>query len=152
MGAVNLALLLLIGSGMVAYRALPALEPAKENAAIAASFPVGTTEALITDPVAASRVLNFYDYGGYLVWKLYPVGGRVFIDGRVEVYGPQVFGDYLRVNYAQAGWQKVVLAYHPCSILLPTSHPLVSLLPAQGWRVKARDPVSTLFVGSCPGE
>lgn len=33
------------------------------------------------------RMINSYDFGGYLIWKLYPER-RVFIDGRNEVYLP----------------------------------------------------------------
>ena len=95
LGAINLALLLVVGGGMIAYRAVPNLRPATESAAIGAALPVQAIDALqrLGRPM---RVFNYYDYGGYLVWRLYPGGSRVFIDGRVEVYGSDVFSQYLR--------------------------------------------------------
>lgn len=137
---------------MIAYRALPNLQPAQQRSEIAASFPVQATAALqsISRPV---RVFNYYDYGGYLIWTMYPEGGRVFIDGRVEVYGPKVFADYLRVNYLADGWASVLHAARPDAIVIPSGHPLVSLLQQDpSWRQFHRDRIATVFtrVGFAP--
>lgn len=152
LGAVNLALLLVVGTGMIAYRALPSLRPASEARAIAAVLPVQATDALqrIGRPV---RVFNYYDYGGYLVWRLYSDGGRVFIDGRVEVYGSEVFSRYLRVSYMASGWQDVLLQSHPDAIVFPSAHPLVGILQQDPqWTMLSRDGVATVFtrVGFAP--
>ncbi|MEJ2745677.1 MAG: hypothetical protein P8123_08360, partial [bacterium] len=52
-------------------------------------------------------MFNSYGIGGYLIWRLYP-GERVFVDGRVEMYGtdflktymfywrPDVWNDYVK--------------------------------------------------------
>ena len=152
LGLANLALLLLAGGGMIAYRALPNLQPAHERSQIAASLPVEATAALQSfgRPL---RVFNYYDYGGYLIWSLYPDGGRVFIDGRVEVYGPKIFADYLRVNYLADGWAGVLAAARPDAIVIPSGHPLVRLLEQDpSWRQFHRDQVATVFtrVGFAP--
>ena len=102
---------------------------------------------------APLRVFNYYDYGGYLVWRLFPGGGRVFIDGRVEVYGPEVFSRYLRVSYLATGWQDVLVQSHPDAIVLPSGHPLVGILQQdQQWKLLSRDGVATVFarVGFAP--
>jgi hypothetical protein len=152
LGAINLALLIVVGTGMIAYRALPGLRPATETAAISAALPVQATDALqrLGRPV---RVFNYYDYGGYLVWRLYPDGSRVFIDGRVEVYGPEVFSQYLRVSYLAAGWEDVLVQSHPDAIVLPSGHPLVGILQQDAtWTLLSRDRVATVFtrVGFAP--
>jgi hypothetical protein len=152
LGAVNLALLIVIGAGMIAYRAAPNLRPATEAAAIHAALPVQATEALqrLGRPL---RVFNYYDYGGYLVWHLFPDGGRVFIDGRVEVYGSEVFSRYLRVSYLASGWQEVLRQSHPDAIVLPSGHPLVGILQQdQEWTLLSQDEVATVFtrVGFAP--
>src|SRR5438067_9272097 len=144
-GAVNLVLLIALGAGMVAYRALPNLEPGGQAQAIAQSLPVQATDALLSTgrPV---RVFNYYDHGGYLVWRLFPSGGRVFIDGRVEVYGSRVFADYLRVNYVGDGWPAVIERAKPDAIMLPNGHPLVRLLQQDAeWQQFTRDRLVTVF-------
>ena len=147
LGFVNLAILLVVGAGMIAYRAFPSVEPAHQAAAIAATFPVKTTDAVQRLGLGSSlRVFNYYDYGGYLLWRLYPSGGRVFIDGRVEVYGPQVFRDYLSINYSSNDWRTLLVRYDPNVILLPKGHPLVDVLRRdQSWHELAEDSVSVAF-------
>ena len=152
LGAINLALLLVVGAGMIAYRALPSLRPATESAAISAALPVRAVDTLqrLGRPV---RVFNYYDYGGYLVWRLFPGGSRVFIDGRVEVYGSDVFSRYLRVSYLALGWPQVLAQAQPDAILLPSGHPLVGILQKDTqWTVSSQDGVATLFtrVGFAP--
>ncbi len=146
LGAINLALLIVVGTGMIAYRAVPNLRPDAQTAAIRAALPVQAADALARTgrPV---RVFNYYDYGGYLLWRLYPGGGRVFIDGRVEVYGPQVFSRYLRVSYLASGWQDVLAEAHPDAIVLPSAHPLTGILGQDsGWRLLSRDEVAAVFI------
>jgi hypothetical protein len=152
LGAINLLLLMVVGAGMVWYRALPNLQPAREAQAISAALPVEATDALqaLGRPV---RVFNYYDYGGYLVWRLFPSGGRVFIDGRVEVYGSQVFSRYLQVSYLADTWAEVLAQAHPDAIILPSAHPLTGILRHDAsWQVLRRDPVATVFtrVGFAP--
>lgn len=152
LGLANLVVLAVVGVGMVVYRALPNLQPANEAKAIAAVEPVQAADALhgLERPV---RIFNYYDYGGYLVWRLYPTGGRVYIDGRVEVYGPRVFGDYLQVDYVGGAWPSVIAKARPDAIVLPTGHPLVRLLESDAeWKQFSRDQVSTVFtrVGFAP--
>jgi hypothetical protein len=152
LGVVNIALLLVVTTGMLGYRARPNLQPVSEAAAIRAVLPVDATDALqrIGRPM---RIFNYYDYGGYLVWRLYPAGGRVFIDGRVEVYGAQIFTEYLQVSYLAEGWPAVIARANPDAIVVPSAHPLVGLLQRDpSWRLLTRDAVATVFtrVGFAP--
>jgi hypothetical protein len=131
---------------MIWYRAVPNLRPAAEAAAIKAALPVQAADALQRTG-RPLRVFNYYDYGGYLVWRLYPDGGRVFIDGRVEVYGSQVFSRYLRVSYLASGWQDVLAQSHPDAIVLPSAHPLTGILGQDpAWSLLSRDGVATVFI------
>jgi hypothetical protein len=146
LGVVNLALLIVVGVGMIAYRAVPNLRPATEATAISAALPVQAADALQRTG-RPLRVFNYYDFGGYLLWRLYPDGGRVFIDGRVEVYGAQVFSQYLRVSYLASGWQDVIAQAHPDAIVLPSAHPLTGILGQDpAWTILSRDEVATVFI------
>jgi hypothetical protein len=152
LGLLNLALLVVLAVGMVGYRALPNLRSQTEASSISQVLPVQATDALVRlgRPV---RVFNYYDYGGYLIWRLVPGGSRVFIDGRVEVYGSRIFGDYLRVNYLGDDWRVVLQRAQPDAIMLPNGHPLVRLLQQDAeWQQFTRDRVATVFtrVGFAP--
>ena len=152
LGVLNLALLVVAVVVMITYRALPNLRSADEADAIASVFPVQATDALqaIGKPI---RIFNYYDYGGYLLWRLYPQGSRIFIDGRVEVYGSALFSRYLRVSYLAEGWPSVIADADPDAIVLPNGHPLVGLLGQNPeWQLFSRDRVATVFtrVGFAP--
>ena len=148
---VNAAILVVVAGAMVGYRALPNLLPSHEAASIAAVYPVAGADALLRQG-RGLRVLNYYDYGGYLIYRLWPSGSKVFIDGRVEVYGPAVFSDYLVVSYASPGWRGVVQRYAPDAIVLPTWHPLVGVLSKDpDWRTLSADRVATVFVVNVAG-
>ncbi len=150
--AVNALLLVVVATGMFAYRALPNLRPQDEAHALAAAFPVQSTTALqaLGRPL---RIFNDYGFGGYLVYQLQPTGSRVFIDGRVEVYGPRIFEDYLAVTYASPRWRSVIAGYEPDAIMLPANHPLVTSLQSdRAWRFVAGDRVATVFVANVLGD
>lgn len=58
-------------------------------------FPAGASEWLMAHHVT-SPMFNTYEYGGYLIWRLWPQE-RVFIDGRA--LSESVFNDYARILY-----------------------------------------------------
>jgi hypothetical protein len=77
----------------------------------------------------------------------------VFIDGRVEVYGSQIFSRYLQVSYMSSTWPDVIAQAHPDAIILPNAHPLVGILRQDTtWQILRRDAVATVFtrVGFAP--
>ncbi len=58
-------------------------------------FPSGASDWLMAHRVT-SPMFNTYEYGGYLIWRLWPQE-RVFIDGRA--LSESVFDDYARILY-----------------------------------------------------
>jgi hypothetical protein len=58
-------------------------------------YPKGAAEFLASHQVT-DRMFNTYEYGGYLMWRLWP-RQRVFIDGRA--LSERVFDDYARILY-----------------------------------------------------
>ncbi|HWB85811.1 MAG TPA: hypothetical protein VG675_16835 [Bryobacteraceae bacterium] len=58
-------------------------------------FPAGAADFLLQHHVT-QRMFNTYEYGGYLMWRLWPQE-RVFIDGRA--LNESVFADYVRMLY-----------------------------------------------------
>jgi hypothetical protein len=58
-------------------------------------YPAGAADFLAAHRVT-DRMFNTYEYGGYLIWRLWP-RERVFIDGRA--LSDRVFDDYARIVY-----------------------------------------------------
>ena len=68
------------------------------------------------DPDA--RVLADYGWGGYVIHELYQSGGRVFVDGRNDMYDQQVLEDYDAIKNADPGWQALADRYGVEALLL----------------------------------
>ena len=68
------------------------------------------------DPDA--RVLADYGWGGYVIHELYQSGGRVFVDGRNDMYDQQVLEDYDSIKNADPNWQALADRYGVDAILL----------------------------------
>ena len=84
------ASLLLIGGGMAA-----SWGSAFQLRAAEWRYPAGAADFLLAHHVAGP-IFNTYEYGGYLIWRLWPEQ-RVFIDGRS--LSESVFQDYGRILY-----------------------------------------------------
>jgi hypothetical protein len=124
----------------VSPQGLPLRDPPVEGANL---LPVESVDYIErTDPDA--RVFNEYAWGGYLIDRLYPHGGRVFIDGRADVYGAFL------PPYAAAtrgdGWQPLFEEHGVEMALLRPSFPLVQELTDAGWRTVVEDDVQVLLL------
>jgi hypothetical protein len=111
--------------------------------------PVAAVERLAAiDP--AARVLADYGWGGYVIAELADRGGRVFVDGRMHKYAPDVMAEYLQIVNADAGWDALVEAHGVEAILLPPGATLVTG-PAQavGWCEVMRDKDAVLLLRAC---
>lgn len=105
-----LALVLLIGVGMLQpwikpllplpqpYQALFAPVPGAPQS-FGAATPVAAVEHLRARP-CAGPLFNELGYGSYLAWALYPVS-QSFIDPRVELYPMELWDEYLALNSGQ---------------------------------------------------
>ena len=79
-------------------------------------------------------LLNHYNWGGYLIWKLYPQY-RVFIDGRADVYGDNLMEEFASVYYVKGPkWQEPLQKWGIQTVLLPSDAPLTNALEGMlGW-------------------
>jgi len=72
-------------------------------------------------------ILNHYNWGGYLIWKLYPQY-LVFIDGRADIYGDSFMEDFGSCYYLTGDWRKSLRAWGIRTLVLPPDAPLVIAL------------------------
>jgi len=119
------------------------------QAHLRAQIPTGAVEAMRRlEP--RGRLLNDYNWGGYLLWQAYPAY-PTFVDGRTDVFSPEVFRDYLRLWAAQPGWAQALDRWQIGTVLLPPQAPLVEALDQAGWPTVYRDAQAVLMVRPEPG-
>jgi hypothetical protein len=91
------------------------------------------------------RIFNHYDWGGYLIWKLYPPV-QVFIDGRADLYGEQLFHDFAAAYQFKDDWGQILQRWHVQTVLIPSDSALATgLLANREWKVTYRDSQATIF-------
>ena len=105
--------------------------------------PVGAV-AYLNQRHPPGEILNSYNWGGYLIWHLpeYPV----FADGRTDLYGDAVLGDWFRLVRAEDGWQAGLQKWSVNLVLLEPSMPLViELRHDPDWELLYQDDISVLY-------
>src|SRR5258706_151295 len=116
-----------------------------------------TTEAEVFPPQAVeflhahtipNRLFVYYDWGGYLILKLYPQY-RVFMDGRADLYGDDLLRQFQKASQLRDGWEQVLDRWRVEAVLVPPSGALAqSLLLDDRWHVEFRDSHAILFLST----
>jgi hypothetical protein len=107
-------------------------------------FPAAAAAYLRQHP-PAGNMFNHYDWGGYLIFQLYPQT-LVFIDGRSEVYGENMMQQFLHAYYLQDGWQKPLLQWKVTTVIVPPASPLAAALrEASDWSLSYQDQMAAIF-------
>jgi len=105
--------------------------------------PQGAAAAL--DEIDAQRTFNSYNWGGYLIWRFYPER-LVFIDGRADLYGDDLFLEYLQVAEAAPTWEEVLSTYQVDAVICEHQGPLATLLAVDsGWQPVYEDTLAAVF-------
>ena len=96
------------------------------------------------------HVLAEYGWGGYVISRIYDSGGRVFVDGRNDMYSEQILNDYSSIRDVSGDWMSLTEKYGVQAMLFP---PYVTIVkgPATsaGWCEGYRDNRSVLLVKDC---
>ncbi|MGO3934644.1 hypothetical protein [Rhodopseudomonas pseudopalustris] len=93
----------------------------------------------------AKRILNAYEFGGYLISRHVPV----FIDGRAELYGEAMVMDMFRAAAGRdaGALDRLVDNYNVDATLLPAQQPIVGLMDRRpGWRRLHADDIAVVHV------
>lgn len=135
----------LIAVAVVAFAAVRVTTmTAGQARAEAANFPSKAVSFLLRADLPGP-ILNHYNWGGYLIWKLYP-RYRVFIDGRADVYGDGFMGEFSATYHLTDDWQQALQQWGVRTLVLPPDAPLVTKLRAsQGWREVYADPQAVVL-------
>lgn len=114
-------------------------------------FPVAGVEQLLSARPDAQTFAE-YGWGGYVISQLYPHGGRVFVDGRNDMYDESILEIYSAVRAAEGDWRAQLDRWNVEAILLPPSAPLVrGFAQDAGWCEAYSDEEQVLLLRSgCP--
>jgi hypothetical protein len=110
----------------------------------AATFPAGAV-AYLRDHQAEGNLFNQYEWGGYLIYSLYPQR-RVFIDGRADVHGDASVDRYESVERLRPNWRQVLDEHDVRLVLVRRESPLAVVLGGDaGWQELYAGEVERLF-------
>lgn len=106
------------------------------------TLPVQAVEYLRTEQ-PEGRLFNAYNWGGYLMWALpeYPV----FVDGRTDLYGDELIGEWVQVVQAEAGWQEILQQWDIGVIMIEPYRPIAGKLAAEGWLLHYEDDMAVIY-------
>ncbi|WP_041798294.1 hypothetical protein [Rhodopseudomonas palustris] len=93
----------------------------------------------------AERILNGYEFGGYLISRRVPV----FIDGRAELYGERMVMDMVRAVAGRdtAALDRFIVDYDIDATLLPAHAPIIGLMDRRaGWHRAYADDVAVVHL------
>jgi hypothetical protein len=108
-------------------------------------FPVAAVD-YIEQQDLRGNIYNLYQWGGYLIWRLYPKED-VFIDGRADVYGDKFIEEYLEVYRVRKGWRDVLERYNVNSIIIEKDSTFATLLAeSPDWQQVYADELAVVFI------
>jgi hypothetical protein len=87
----------------------------------------------LQDQLPEGPLLNSYNWGGYVVWALYP-DYLSFVDGRTDLFDDEILNDYLEVWRTDPGWEDVLERWDIRLTLLEPEAPLNDALLDRGWQ------------------
>ena len=117
-----------------------------QQKALASVYPVGLLDEVVRLNKPPARLLNDYDWGGFLIEN---GATPVFIDGRSEVYGDAQLLRYSAIISTEAGWMELLDSLGVTLVLTPRESKLQAALRGEGWQVAGRDSVGTLLTRCC---
>ena len=113
-------------------------------------FPARAITFLETHP-RSGRIFNHYDWGGYLIWRLYPPT-RVFIDGRADVYGEQLLDEFATTYQLKGNWQQSLERWEIGTVLVPSNAALVTgLRSSPRWKISYEDAQAIVLIAPLSG-
>jgi hypothetical protein len=138
-------LIVIVIASAVTIKTTDAMSVKTNDEAIARLAPVKAAEYLKSNPVAG-KIFNAYNFGGYLIWALYP-DPLVYVDGRTDLYDDDLLNEYLNTTLVGDGWEKTLQDRDVHVVLVEASSPLTrALAVSPDWSVKYQDKLASVIV------
>ncbi len=107
--------------------------------------PVAAVEFLKKEHIDGN-MFNNDEIGDYIIYKAFPLY-RVFIDGRLDMYGPEKLKEYQKVIEFRSGWEDIIKKYKiQWIIFYNDSYFSRFLLGRDDWKLIYSDKMANIFV------
>lgn len=133
----------LLGTIFVFVNALVQFEQ-KQEIVTRTRFPVDAVNYM-TENQINGRLFNSYNWGGYMIWNLFPQY-KVYIDGRCDMYGAEFVTHYVDIYFAKPGWEESLDKEEIDYVLVEQGTYISSALQqTQEWQLMYEDEISVLY-------
>ncbi len=123
----------------IVYPILPGMQAKAERELL----PVAAANWILENK-PAGKMFNSYNWGGYLLWRLWPEY-PVFVDGRTDVYN-EFLQEYAQAVFVQPGFETVLDRHQVGFVVIEKDSPLAMLLVQSGhWREAFRDELAVVL-------
>jgi hypothetical protein len=129
---VNIILFIILAIAALIKIAIPLRDQVNRDA-IAGQVPVEAVAYLQEHP-DLGPLYNSYNWGGYVIWALYP-SHQSFVDGRTDLFGDEILEGYLKAWRAEPGWERYLDRWGISVVLLEPNAPLTLVLEHAGWEM-----------------
>jgi hypothetical protein len=130
---INIILFIILALVALIKVAIPLRDQVNRDA-VAGQVPVEAVAYLHEHP-DLGPLFNSYNWGGYVIWALYP-DHLSFVDGRTDLFGDEILEGYLNAWRAEPGWEGYLDRWGIRVVLLEPSAPLTFVLEHAGWEVR----------------
>ncbi|MEP7357174.1 MAG: hypothetical protein ABI847_08040 [Anaerolineales bacterium] len=123
--------------------------PSTNEMALAAYLPMKAAD-FVQQAQPPGPMFNSYNWGGYLVWRLYP-DYPVFVDGRTDLYDDALLTEYLDVAAGRSDYASVLAKYGIKLVFVEQDSLLADrLLGDPAWRQLYRDERAVVYERAAP--
>jgi hypothetical protein len=106
------------------------------------TFPEAAVDWIESGELEDERLFNAYGWGGYLIWRGFPV----YIDGRADVYGDAGLLNFGQTWHVDPGWEEPLDRYGVGLVLVPRVSRLAgTLVDSPDWALKYEDGIARVF-------
>jgi hypothetical protein len=107
--------------------------------------PVAAVEFLKKEKISG-HMFNNDEFGDYIIYSAYP-HYKVYIDGRLDMYGEKNVKEYRKVVNFEQGWEKILDKYNISWIIYDADSAISRFLFIhKDWKLIYADKVANIFV------
>jgi len=131
--------------GFIAYAVVLIVQlPQKQASFMHEFYPVKAVDYIQKEQISG-RIFNSYNWGGYMIWNMYPET-KVYVDGRCDMYGAARVTRFVDIYTTKPGWQKALVDDGIDFVLIePNTYLAYALADSSDWLLRYQDDASVLY-------